>query len=466
MNKNNSYKDLLIMTNLEEHRTWLHLKEIIRERLSLTDDKADDAVIDERIRSDIHMKGSNLWILIFAIFVASIGLNVNSTAVIIGAMLISPLMGPIMGIGYGAGINDFTLIRRSFKNLAIATLIALITSTLYFSISPLDTAQSELLARTTPTVWDVLIGLFGGLAGIVAVTRKEKTNVIPGVAIATALMPPLCTAGFGLATGHWNYFFGAFYLYTINFVFIALSAFFIVRAFHITEKLYVDPEIAKRAQRYIIAVAIATMLPSSYLAYQLVKEEVFKAKASTFVTENLNFTHTNVAQVKIDPKTYEIKVFLIGAHISQEKLNDISLRMAKGGLKNAQLKIYQNGERDDLDISTLKADIVTDLYKNAQLKLEAKDNEIKRLTESIQAISIHNKLHTEIPDELQTLFPKITECLLSETYNLNPSDQNLSSKQLILNIKTKGRLGKSEKEVIEQWLKKRTKNDDVILFVD
>ncbi len=454
------------MTNLEEHRTWLHVKEIIRERLSLMDDKADDDLIDERIRGDIHMKGSNLWILMFAIFVASIGLNVNSTAVIIGAMLISPLMGPIMGIGYGAGINDFALLRRAFKNLAIATFIGLLTSTLYFLISPLDTAQSELLARTTPTVWDVLIGLFGGLAGIVAVTRKEKTNVIPGVAIATALMPPLCTAGFGLATGHWNYFFGAFYLYTINFVFIALSAFLIVRVFHIAEKKYVDPQIAKRAQRYIIAVAIATMLPSSYLAYQLVKEEVFKAKATAFVNENLNFANTNVAQVKINPKTYEIKVFLIGAHIPQEKLNDISLRMAQGGVKNAQLKIYQNGESGNIDISTLKANIVTDLYQNAQTKLEVKDHEIAQLKESIQATSIHKKLHIEIPDELQTLFPKITKCILSETYTLNPSDQNLSSKHFILNIETKGHLSKTEREVIEKWLKKRTKNDNVVLFVD
>jgi uncharacterized hydrophobic protein (TIGR00271 family) len=266
------------MTESQKSRFWHNAKEMLKERLSITDDKADDDVIDERIRNDIDMKGSNLWILMFAIFVASIGLNVNSTAVIIGAMLISPLMGPIMGIGYGAGINDFALIRRAFKNLAIATLIALITSTLYFWISPLQTVQSELLARTTPTAWDVLIGFFGGLAGIVGMTRKEKSNVIPGVAIATALMPPLCTAGFGLATGHWNYFFGAFYLYTINFVFIGLSAFLIVRLFNIAEKKYVDPEVAKKAQRYIIAVTVLTMLPSSYLAYQLVGEEVFKAK--------------------------------------------------------------------------------------------------------------------------------------------------------------------------------------------
>ena len=216
------------------------ITKLLKERLSLFENKADDSVIDERIRGDVEMRGANLWVLMFAIFIASIGLNVNSTAVIIGAMLISPLMGPIMGIGYGAGINDFSLLRKGFKNLAIATVIALTTSTLYFLISPLSSAQSELLARTTPTVWDVLIGFFGGLAGIVATTRKEKTNVIPGVAIATALMPPLCTAGFGLATGNMSYFFGAFYLYIINFVFIALSSFLIIRVFNITEKKYVE----------------------------------------------------------------------------------------------------------------------------------------------------------------------------------------------------------------------------------
>lgn len=452
------------MTNLEEHRIWLRFKEILKDRLHITEDKADDDVIDERIRGDIYMKGSNLWILMFAILIASIGLNVNSTAVIIGAMLISPLMGPIMGIGYGAGINDFALLRRAFKNLAIATLIGLLTSSLYFFVSPLDTAQSELLARTTPTLWDVLIGFFGGLAGIVAVTRKEKSAVIPGVAIATALMPPLCTAGFGLATGHWSYFFGAFYLYTINFVFIALSAFFIVRVFNISEKKYVDPDVAKRAQRYIAGIAIVTMLPSSYLAYQLVTEQVFKAKASTFVNENLNFPETNVAQVKINPKTYEIKVFLIGEHVPEFKLNEISVRMTNAGLKNAQLNVYQNGERDTVDISTLKADIVADLYKNAQSKLEGKEKEISLLKDQLKTSYSDHEFHNDIPDELQTLFPKIKKCLLSETYIQDVSDQNTSTKWLILNIKTKGKLTKNERKMIEKWLKKRTKNDKIELF--
>lgn len=219
---------------------YFNIRHYFSTLLSLKEDKADDDEIDQGIRNGINMRGSNLWVLMFAIFIAAIGLNVNSTAVVIGAMLISPLMGPIMGIGYGVGIYDFPLIRAALKNLTVAAVASLLTSTVYFALSPLTQAQTELLARTTPTIWDVLIALFGGLAGIVGATRREKTNVIPGVAIATALMPPLCTAGYGIANGNWAYFGGAFYLFTINCVFIALSSAVVVRAFHVKQKLFVD----------------------------------------------------------------------------------------------------------------------------------------------------------------------------------------------------------------------------------
>ena len=188
------------------------LSHALADRFSLFADKAEDVEIERRIRDGVELSGATPWVLIFAIFVASVGLNVNSTAVIIGAMLISPLMGPIMGAGLGVAIYDFELVKRAISNLGIATAISLIVSTLYFSISPLQDAQSELLARTTPTVWDVLIAIFGGLAGIVGATRQEKSNVIPGVAIATALMPPICTAGFGIVSGQWNFVGGALYL--------------------------------------------------------------------------------------------------------------------------------------------------------------------------------------------------------------------------------------------------------------
>ena len=183
----------------------------------------------ENIKSNISFRGSNLWILACAIVIASVGLNVNSTAVIIGAMLISPLMGPIVGAGFALAIYDFELLKKSGKNLLIATIVSLIVATLYFYLSPFKVAQSELLARTSPNIYDVLIAFFGGLVGVIAITRVEKGNPIPGVAIATALMPPLCTAGYGLAMGNFSYFLGAFYLYTINCFFICISTFFILK---------------------------------------------------------------------------------------------------------------------------------------------------------------------------------------------------------------------------------------------
>lgn len=217
------------------HRKFL-LRKFFDEYMDLNRSKEDEQVTVDSIRNGVEFKGTNLWILIFATFIASLGLNVNSTAVIIGAMLISPLMGPIMGVGLAIGQNDFELMKRSLKSFMVATLFSVVTATLYFLFTPLDEVQSELLARTSPTIYDVFIALFGGLAGIVALATKEKGNVIPGVAIATALMPPLCTAGFGLATGNLLYFLGAFYLYFINSVFISLATFLGVRFMHFKRK--------------------------------------------------------------------------------------------------------------------------------------------------------------------------------------------------------------------------------------
>ena len=210
---------------------WLgEMREFLRGRFSLDEDKAQRDEVVASISKGVVFRGVNLWVLIFATMIASLGLNVNSAAVIIGAMLISPIMGPIMGIGLSLGINDFELLKKSLRNYALMFVVAIVTSTAYFLVSPLSSNSSELLARTVPTTYDVLIALFGGLAGIVAQTRQDRTStVIPGVAIATALIPPLCTAGFGLATGQIRFFFGAFYLFFINSVFIALATYAMVR---------------------------------------------------------------------------------------------------------------------------------------------------------------------------------------------------------------------------------------------
>lgn len=194
------------------------LRQLLGYQFNLDYDKSQEDQIVEDIQASVEFRGMNLWVLIFAIFIASIGLNMNSTAVVIGAMLISPLMGPIIGLGVGVGINDFDLIKRALKNIGVATIISLLTSTAYFLVSPLSDASSELLSRTTPTIWDVFIAFFGGLAGIIAYTNKQKGNVIPGVAIATALMPPLCTAGYGIATG--NLSFWVHFISTLSIAFL------------------------------------------------------------------------------------------------------------------------------------------------------------------------------------------------------------------------------------------------------
>ena len=198
-------------------------KDFIKGYFDLHDELDDEQTAVQAVMDGVSFKGSNIIILIIAIFIASLGLNTNSAAVIIGAMLISPLMGPILGMGFGLGVYDFDLIKRSFRNLAIAATFSVLASTLFFLISPVSEGRSELLARTSPTIYDVMIGFFGGLAGIVALACKKKGNVIPGVAIATALMPPLCTAGYGLATWQLQYFFGAFYLFLINSIFIGYA---------------------------------------------------------------------------------------------------------------------------------------------------------------------------------------------------------------------------------------------------
>ena len=287
-------------------------------------EKEDELETIESIKKGIEFKGTNLWVLIFATFVASLGLNTNSTAVIIGAMLISPLMGPIMGFGLGLGISDFDLIKRSFRNFATATVFSVITSTLFFLISPISEAQSELLARTQPTVYDVLIAFFGGLAGIVASSTKSKGNVIPGVAIATALMPPLCTAGFGLASGNLYYFFGAFYLYFINTVFISLATYVVVRLLKYPKKVFLNKQREKIVTRYVGVIVFFTIVPSLFLSYNLIRASYFNDRVRTFVADELSFPNTQIlSKTVIDTSDKkEVKVVLIGETVPETMITN------------------------------------------------------------------------------------------------------------------------------------------------
>lgn len=437
----------------------------IRYRFSLIEDKADDEQIDSSIRSGIELRGTNLWVLMFAIIVASVGLNVNSTAVIIGAMLISPLMGPIMGIGYGIGIYDSGLIRKSLRNLSIATLISLLVSTFYFLLTPLSDAHSELLARTTPTIWDVLIAFFGGLAGIIGATRSEKTNIIPGVAIATALMPPLCTAGYGLANGNWHFFFGAIYLYSINCVFIAFASILIIWVLNPSHKMFVDERTETRVSRLLTAVVIVTMLPSIYLAVKLVKEEVFSSKARTFISKELVFEQAHLTERNIDPVKKRIEVTLIGERLSQSKLKEIEARLENYDLVGASLLVHQSKDQN-IDVTALKANIVSELYKDNLYALEEKNKTIQKLQSELQKTVANNAEWLNISAELNAQYPQIREVMLSTATPWKAGVGPAKNTLIVVNVKTASKLSSNDRYRILNWLKLRVKSDNVDLIID
>jgi uncharacterized hydrophobic protein (TIGR00271 family) len=360
------------------------LRAAIAHRFSLLDDKADDAEIDRSLRAGVELSGATPWILMFAILIASVGLNTNSNAVIIGAMLVSPLMGPIVGMGYGIGIYDFALIRRSLFNLAIAAGISLVTSTVYFLLTPLGEAQSELLARTTPSLWDVLIALGGGLAGIIGQTRREKSNVIPGVAIATALMPPLCTAGYGLANGNWQVFGGAFYLFSINCVFIAFSAVLIIDLLRLPHRKFIDKVKERRVKRALLAIVVLTGLPSIWLAARLVDNELFSSKARAFVRDEFHAAKVHVVETHIDAGKHEIEVTLIGPRMPKTAIAAMETRLAGAGMAGTRMIVHQ-AEDIKVDVSTLKADILAEIVKNSQQALQERDDTIVDLRRQLAA---------------------------------------------------------------------------------
>ncbi len=436
----------------------------LRTRFSLREDRDDNELIDAELRGGVVMQGTNLWVLMFAILIASVGLNVNSTAVVIGAMLISPLMGPILGIGYGVGVVDLELIRKALKNLGIATLIALLTSTAYFFLTPLRSAQSELLARTAPTIWDVLIAFFGGLAGIIGVTRKQKSTVIPGVAIATALMPPLCTAGFGLGTGEWKYFFGAFYLFTINCVFIAAAAALVISAWRLPRRHFVDGRAERRVQIYLSAVVLVTLLPSMYLAYELVGEEVFRTRASQFVNAQLEFTRTHVENVKIDPQRRQIQVSLIGDIVPKQTLTDIVSRLPANGLPETNLQIFQTGDQR-VDVATLKSSLLGELYRDSQSALRASQQTADQLRAQLGAINAASEELKEIPAELHALYPQFGDIVVSEAPAWSAASGFAPRETVMLNVSSSKPLSEASRNTLLEWLRLRTKAQNVRLVL-
>jgi len=351
----------------------------------------------ENIKQSISFRGSNLWILACAIVIASVGLNVNSTAVVIGAMLISPLMGPIVGAGFALAVFDFELLKRCGKNLLIATIVSLVVSAIYFFISPFKDAQPELLARTSPTIYDVLIAFFGGLVGVIALTRVEKGNPIPGVAIATALMPPLCTAGYGLAMGNFSYFFGAFYLYSINCFFICIATYFIVRYLKYTPVQFKNIRFEKQIRYGISFLLVLMIVPSFYLAYNLLKEKQFHDNVSKFIENEFTANGYPIIfkEIKYNTSPKKIELAFLSKRFSNEEEKQLNHRLNQYQIFNTSLIIKQ-GTQD------LKKEILNELGTQNKA-LSEKDIIINNLQNEIKEFKFDD---TETYKEIGILFPE------------------------------------------------------------
>lgn len=432
------------------------IKEIL-EYLKLDGEVDDFEVIHNNIERDIIFKGTNLWILVFAIIVASVGLNMNSTAVIIGAMLISPLMGPINGMGYSIATYNFPLFRKAIKNFTFAVGASLVASTVYFAITPISTAHSELLARTSPTIYDVLIALFGGLAGIVAISSKQKGNVIPGVAIATALMPPLCTAGYGLATGQFNYFFGAFYLFTINTVFIAISAMVVSQVLKFPIRTLVDASRKTSVNRWISVVIVVTIIPSIYFGYGLVMKEKFIDNATKFVNNVLVFEGNFLIKNDINGDKREIMLVYGGNALNDDQKAKIKTKAKDFGIEASHIYVEQGvafdqGDPSLLQVERLKAEM---LSLNEQLK--RKDIEIKTL-------QTRNEIGRELLAEIKTIYPQTDVCIYSDATMFNDtSNVSRDIAVVVFHSYTEG-YTPEQKDQIRQWIRQRLKTEAIKVY--
>lgn len=443
------------------------VKFFLTRHFDLRQEKEDDEETIESLKKGVEFRGTNLWVLIFAIFLASLGLNTNSTAVIIGAMLISPLMGPIMGFGLGLGIADFDLVKRSLRNYLTATLFSVVTATIYFLISPISEAQSELLARTSPTIYDVLIAFFGGLAGIVAGSTKSKGNVIPGVAIATALMPPLCTAGFGLATGNLSYFLGAFYLYFINTVFISLSTYIVVRVLKYPHKEFLDKKRAMVVRRYMMIIVTCTIIPSLYLTYRVLRTTVFEEQVKSFVNKELDFPNTQVLSKTIAVDTAgrkEINVVLLGEAVPDMMIETARARMRDYGLGGIGLNVQQ-GFGSDVDINELKAVLMKDLYKNNEELIQAQAIQIDSLKHTVDRYRRASHLALSLTPELRVLYPQVERLACTPTIIAN-TVQDKPDTVLLVYVKVKSALTPDEQRKLSQWMAARTEEKNIKLIID
>lgn len=418
-------------------------------------EQVDVGAAAANIRSNIYFRGPNVWILAFSIIIASVGLNVNSTAVIIGAMLISPVMGPIIGMGLGLGVNDTKLLGDSFRNLLIMVGISLIASSLFFLISPLNLANpTELEARTSPSIYDVLIALFGGFAGILEHARKEKGTVMSGVAIATALMPPLCTAGFGLAKGNWHFFLGAMYLFTINAIFIMFATYLACKYLHFQQKSFADERTARRTRTLITAVVLLVTIPSIWSAFIMIRNNNFTTNAQNFVSENRMYARAYIYDYKINNGSNRaVTLYLSGEALNDQERLDLVELAGKYGIKANELKIKENA----IDSDDQSKKLVEGIYERMDRQLEAKENEILALQATVDSLNGKRIPYEQITAETIAQYPSVTGLHLSRGATVEADSTRVDG--ILAIVYCDEPLAPENKVRLENWLRVRLGGD-------
>ncbi|NOZ34140.1 MAG: DUF389 domain-containing protein [Chlorobi bacterium] len=440
----------------------------------------------EFIQKDIEFKGRGIWILIASVFIASLGLNINSTAVVIGAMLISPLMGPILGLGLSVGTNDWTTLKKSLKFFFISVIVSVSASAIYFLISPLKEASSELLARTQPTLLDVFIGIFGGMAGIIALSGDEKSNVIPGVAIATALMPPLCTAGYGLATWQLNFLTGALYLFFINSVFISLTTFIAVKYLRFPKMNYVNPKREKRIKFYIFILIIIIIIPSAQIFWNVIKESQFNHRAETFIKENLKPYNEDIiyTQKSYSDTLSTIQIYLTHFCIPNSEIKDLRDKLELYGLSKSgsavrvtdSTALIFHQERNNLDTLVTKIDnmqktlpeklrigVLEEIYKNQENAISGKNAKIEFLENRLIQIKQDTIPLYSLKKELAVQYPEIDKFAFAKSIELNDSLKYDTIPTILVKWKkgTYNSYIRKKSKTLAKWLKIRLNFDSI-----
>lgn len=446
--------------------SWLNFINGLKSYFNLSNDLETQTDVETSIRSGVSFKGSQLIILIFAIFIASLGLNTNSIPVIIGAMLISPLMGPIFGMGLALGIQDFALLRRGLKNIGMAILGSLVASAIYFLISPQYEGASQLLARTSPSIYDVFVGLFGGAAGIISIACKNKGQVMPGVAIATSLMPPLCTAGYGLATMQMHFFLGALYLFFTNMIFILFATWIGIKLMRFNPVDHEDSIRYKRVRFVVYFIVCCTIGVSVWLTISMIRKNVFLAQASDFVQKEMVFPNTQVLshQEYIQKGKRFIDVTLIGESLPKDSLQLAMLnKLDSVGLGGTVLNIRQGFS---LNSSVVDKDQDFDqFYSIMQSEIALRQMTIDSLKNIIALNNYFSNESARISPEIKVLFPSIRDLALSKMV-VAQTDVGATDTVSVAFVNAPTGLSSSEREKLKEYLKVRFNQDNINLTLN